>query len=256
MNRKKQRCPYCGKRMSYFSAFFSRRKAEYVCTRCGKESRVVINKVIIPVFIIAAVISLAVIGVWFFMKWLSNPLGIALVAAPLLIFLLISPKFVQLEPLKKYKKSMEAKKAGIEFSDSLIAPEAGDDMDYAAEGEFKINADLFNQIKAERTAPKGVKPGQEILSDSEKIETPEIPGASKPAKAENNYVPVINPVSENHASTSSEPLKKLHAEGTRVVRPRHYVEERVPQPEAEGLEEEVREYKKPDTNKYSGNRRF
>ena len=107
--------------MSYFSAYFSRRKAEYVCNRCGKESKVVISKIIIPIFIIAAAISLAIMGVWFWLKYLSNPLGILLVAAPLLIFFLVSPKFVQLEPLKKYAKSMEAKKAGIVFSDNLFS---------------------------------------------------------------------------------------------------------------------------------------
>lgn len=111
MNRKKQRCPYCGRRMSYINAYFSRRKAQYTCTRCGKESRVVISKIIIPVFIIVAVISLAIMGLWFLFKLLSNPLGILLVAAPLVIFLLFTPKFVYLEPLKKYKKSMEAKKS-------------------------------------------------------------------------------------------------------------------------------------------------
>ena len=155
MNRKKQRCPYCGKRMSYYSAFFSRRKAEYVCTRCGKESRVVISKVIIPIFIIAAVISLSIMGVWFWMKYISNPWGILLVAAPLLIFLAVSPKFVQLEALKKYRKSMEAKKAGIEFSDNLAALEIDSEIGSNAEntGSFHINADVFNQIKASRTSP-------------------------------------------------------------------------------------------------------
>ena len=243
MKRQKQRCPYCGKRMSYFSAFFSRRKAEYVCTRCGKESRVVISKVIIPIFIIAAVISLAVIGVWFLFRMLSNPLGIVLVAAPLFVFLLISPKFVQLEPLKKYKKSMEAKKAGIEFSDNLTSDDYIDDTGISSDSssQFKINSDLFNQIKAERSAPKSVNQNQEIVSDSEKIE-------------EKKYVHVIKDVSEDHTEASSEPLKKLHSEGTKVIRPRHYIQDNKPAHMA--TDDDVKEYKKPDTNKYSGNRRF
>lgn len=247
MKRNKQRCPYCGKRMSYFSAFFSRRKAEYVCTRCGKESRVVISKVIIPIFIIAVVISLAVMGVWFLFKMLSNPLGIALVAAPLIIIILISPKFVQLEPLKKYKKSMEAKKAGKEFSDNLTSSDLIDDAGLSSEigNQFKINADLFNQIKAERSAPKTVRNSQEIVSYSEKIEE---------IGEKESYVHVIKDVSESHTEASSEPLKKIHTEGTRVVRPRHYVRDDIPVDSDD--DEDVKEYKKPDTNKYSGNRRF
>lgn len=244
MKRKKQKCPYCGKRMSYFSAFFSRRKAEYVCVRCGKESKVVIAKIIIPIFVIAAVISLAIMGIWFLMNWLSNPLGIVLVAAPLLVFLLMTPRFVQLEPLKKYQKSMEAKKAGIEFSDNLASIEMNEETGMALENsvQFKINSDLFNQIKNERTTPKKQTESNDIVSDSEKI-------------GNENYVHVINDVREDHSGTTSYPLKKLHSEGARIVRTRHYIE---PQPEADeaGDDSDVKEYKKPDTNKYSGNRRF
>ena len=152
MKRRRQRCPYCGKRMSYFSAFSSRRKAEFVCTRCGKESRVVISKVIIPIYIIVAVLSLSIMGVWIKMNYLSNPLGILLVTVPFVIFLFVTPKFVSLEPLKKYQKSMEAKKAGKKFSDNLNAFELDDEVSSSLEnsGQFKINSELFNQIKAER----------------------------------------------------------------------------------------------------------
>lgn len=244
MNRKKQRCPYCGRRMSYFSAFFSRRKAEYVCERCGKESRVVIAKIIIPIFIIVAVISLAIMGLWFFLKLLSNPLGIVLVAAPLVIFLLLTPKFVQLEPLKKYQKSMEAKKAGIEFSDNLTASEFDTDLSSSLEnsGQFHINSDLFNQIKAERSSSKEQAESDDIVSNSEHLDS-------------DSYVHVIRDVSENHAGTSSQPLKKLHSEGTRVVRPRHYLPPRE-ELQSSAHEDDVKEYKKTDTNKYSANRRF
>ena len=246
MNRKRQRCPYCGKRMSYFSAFYCRRKAEYVCTRCGKESRVVISKIIIPIFIIAAVISLAIMGVWFWLKYLSNPLGIVLVAAPLVIFLFITPKFVQLEPLKKYQKSMEAKKAGKEFSDNFTAFDTDDEISSSLEnsGQFKIDSSLFNQIKSERSSSKIQAESDEIVSNSEKLDDEE-------------YVNVIGNVREDHVKTTSYPLKKLHSEGSKVERPRHYIidaeEEFSEQPEPA---EEVKEYKRPDTNKYSGNRRF
>ena len=246
MNRKKQRCPYCGRRMSYINAYFSRRKAQYTCTRCGKESRVVISKIIIPVFIIVAVISLAIMGLWFLFKLLSNPLGILLVAAPLVIFLLFTPKFVYLEPLKKYKKSMEAKKAGMEYSDNLVAAEFDEDMNTSLENsmQFKINSDLFNQIKSERSTAKKQAESQEIVSHSETID-------------KDSYVHVIDDVSEDHASTTAVPLKKIHSEGT-PVRSRHYLP---PMEEAETADEEasdddVKEYVKPDTNKYSGNRRF
>lgn len=214
MNRKKRRCPYCGKGMSYFSAYSCRRKAEYVCGKCGKESKVVISKLIIPIFIIAAVISLAVMGIWFFFQMLSNPLGILLVAAPLVIFMLLSPRFVQLEPLKKYRKSMEAKKAGIEYSDNLTALDFEDEvgsMDNSM--QFTINADLFNQIKSSRKSPnKDQTESKEITSHSEQVTAP-------------SEVSVIPNVSSEHGSTTSYPLKKLHAEESKPERHRHYAED-------------------------------
>ncbi len=239
MKRSKQRCPYCGKRISYFSAYFSRRKAIYVCPRCGRECRVVISKIIIPIFIIVAMISLAVIGCWFLFKLTSNPLGIALVALPLVIFGLFTPKFVQLEPLKKYQKSMEAKKAGIEYSDNFIYSELEDETKASSDtGSFKINADVFNQIKAERSSGKDQTESDNISSSSVQPD-----GES--------YVRVAANVSEDHAGSSA-PLKKLHSEGAPVARPRHYIPSQ-PEPEPE---DDVKEYKKQDTNKYSANRRF
>lgn len=181
MNRQKQRCPYCGKSMGYFSAYASRRKAEYVCPHCGKESRVVISKLIIPIFIIAAGISLAIMGVWFFFQLLSNPLGIVLVAVPLLVFLALSPKFVRLEPLKKYQKSMEARKAGMEYSDNLSG-DFDDDPSSPENGQhFKLNSDLFNQIKSSRSSSKEQAEGKEIVSNSQAVQNDDLSANPEPA---------------------------------------------------------------------------
>ena len=44
---KMRKCPYCGRRISYTSSFASRRKAEYICQKCGKESKVAVDKKVI-----------------------------------------------------------------------------------------------------------------------------------------------------------------------------------------------------------------
>ena len=54
---KAKKCPYCSKRISYISGFSSRRKSEYICTRCGKESKVVINKMIFVGFALAVAVA-------------------------------------------------------------------------------------------------------------------------------------------------------------------------------------------------------
>jgi len=133
---KNRKCPYCSKRISYVSAYASRRKAEYVCERCGKESKVVVNRKVILAFALAAVISVAIMTGWIFAGLAHNPLGILLVAVPLVIFTVISPKFVKFVPLKKYKKSMEARKAGIEYSDNLVTSELEENEGYTFGASF------------------------------------------------------------------------------------------------------------------------
>ena len=83
---KMRKCPYCGRRISYTSSFASRRKAEYICQKCGKESKVAVDKKVILFFIVAVVISLAIMAGWILAGLVSNPLGILLVAIPLIIF--------------------------------------------------------------------------------------------------------------------------------------------------------------------------
>ena len=159
-----RKCPYCGRRISYTSAFASRRKAEFVCQKCGKESKVAVNKKVILIFILAVVISLAIMSGWIMAGLSSNPLGILLVAIPLIIFAALTPSFVHYEPFKKYKKSMEAKKAGIAYSDNLLTSELDKDDNYTfpsintqqneGDDNFEINTEVFNKIKAERIAAR------------------------------------------------------------------------------------------------------
>ena len=110
----------------------------------------------------------------------------------------------------------------------------------------------MNLIKAERNAAKTQTENEDLVSNSTELNSQEKP-----------YVEVISDVRENHAGTEDSPLKKLHSEGTRINRSRHYIET----PEAEpvsaeeaifGNEEapEPKKTEKNDNNRYSANRRF
>lgn len=247
---KKKKCPYCGKRVSYTSAFASRRKGEFVCQRCGKESKVIISKSVYGVFALAAVISLAIMAVWIFTDRLNNPLGILLVAIPLMIFGILTPRFVGYEPLKKYKKSMEARKAGIEYSDNLATAEldSRDTFSFSPVAEesnddFSINTDVFNKIKAERNAAREQLGREDIVSDSGAVS-----GYVNSEKKGGGYVPIINDVSEEHGYSDA-PLKKIHSENVSgVSRTHHYI--------SGGGTPNVQEAKKSDGNRYSANRKF
>lgn len=262
---KSKKCPYCGRRVSYISSFSSRRKAEYVCTRCGKESKVVVSKAVLPVFALFVVIAIGIIAAAFITKSVSNPIFIALVAIPMAIFMFISPAFLRFEPLKKYKKSMEARKAGIEYSDNLTVSEfdkveAAPIASSAFEntGDFKINSDVFNKIKAERTAARAslrAENENEISSGSVKINVRDEDSTPTAPDGATKVVPIIENVRGDHASTSSAPLRRIHSNGS--ARRSHYIPER---DESEHIKIERRKpegsHYKEDGNRYSANRKF
>ncbi len=257
MNRK-NRCPYCGKRISYGEKFSYRRKAEYVCPRCGKESRVIINKMVILIFVICAVIAALIMTAWIYFDLVSNPLGIVAVAFPLIIFGLMSPNFVRFEPLRKYQKSMEARRAGIAYSDNLSISELDEEVGYVeGSNQFQINNDVFNKIKAERSATTVKTTNSDLVSDSKELENNNI-NNNEPDLPKQPYVEVMGEVRENHSAADDSPLKKIHSEGTRINRSRHYIdvpEEAQQAPVQDDYSENIKT-EKTEPNRFSANRRF
>lgn len=263
---KAKRCPYCGKRISYFSVFASRKKGEMTCPRCGKNSKVYVSRKIFVIFLIFALLSLAIMTACVFAKILYNPFAIALVAVPLIIFMFITPMFVIYEPFKKYKPSMEARKAGIEYADNLTAEEfeikepvptfnpvkktstyekvlVSGAEPLIESDNFSIDSDVFNKIKAERNAARvGINTNNGGGTENVNL-----------TKNNNKYIHVIKNVSENHASTGAG-LKKIHSEAPQhsVRRTRHYI------PEQKSSESGVQKNEKnrADGNRYSANRKF
>ena len=248
---KAKKCPYCSKRISYISGFSSRRKSEYICTRCGKESKVVINKMIFVGFALAVAVAAGIMLYWIKSGNISNPLGVLLVAIPLVIFMLISPVFLNYVPLKKYKKSMEAKKAGMVYSEN-IAGDITDEFDFnpmrtshtiTSEPEdttpkVAIDTSVFNQLKQKRDAER-IHLQEEMNREDEEKE------ADKETDKTVAFVPVISDVSEDHASMDA-PLKKIRSDAdTGFSRSRHYIPQK----------EESDDNKKADTNKYTANRK-
>lgn len=257
MNRK-NRCPYCGKRISYGEKFSYRRKAEYVCPRCGKESRVIINKMVILIFVICAVIAALIMTAWIYFDLVSNPLGVVAVAFPLIIFGLVSPNFVRFEPLRKYQKSMEARRAGIAYSDNLSISELDEEVGYVeGSNQFQINNDVFNKIKAERSATTVKTTNSDLVSDSKELENNNI-NNNEPDLPKQPYVEVMGEVRENHSAADDSPLKKIHSEGTRINRSRHYIdvpEEAQQAPVQDDYSENIKT-EKTEPNRFSANRRF
>lgn len=173
------KCPYCGKRISYFTALSVRRRGEYYCKKCKKESNVHINKTIWVLFFGVLVFALIILGYYMFMTDRENPWFILFVAVPFLLFYLFAPLFVRLRPKKKFQDALYdtdmmntpiIEPDPTMASSAKVAPAFVDDIVLGDE-EYKpaINSDVFNAIKEERKVVADADGGTKSFSKFENI---------------------------------------------------------------------------------------
>lgn len=252
---KARKCPYCGRRIPYFTVFNEKKYGQHICNRCGKESKLLITKNIYVYFLIAIVVAAVIATMWIALGFINNPLGVVLVAIPLVIFYFSTPRFVKVLPLKKYKKSMEAAKAAREYSgemqfkqnygNNITAEDTSVSPLIEESNDFSINSQVFSSIKANRKKPETE---EDSPVDSQQGKT-QVVNRTK----EEKYIPIIENNREAHASSSENvPLQRIHKE-----RPLY----QEVQPESENIkvykkEEPAQKRKKYEGSKYSSNRRF
>lgn len=173
------KCPYCGKHISYFTALTIRRRGEYYCKKCKKESNIYIKKTIWIFFLAMLVFALIILGYFLFMTGRENIWFTLFVAAPFLIFYLFSPMFVRLRPKKKFQDSLyDTEMVNTTIADpdptmaasSKVAPAFVDDIVLGDE-EYKpaIDTDVFNAIKEERKVAAEVDGGTKAFDKFENI---------------------------------------------------------------------------------------
>ena len=163
------RCPYCGKRISYFTALSIRRRGEYYCKKCKKESNVHIKKTIWVLFFAALVFALIILGYYLLITDRENPWFVFFVAVPFLLFYLFSPLFVRLRPKKKFQDSLyDTDMVNTPMIDpdptmassAKTAPAFIDDLAYSdRKYQPAIDPDVFKAIKGERKAIEEVDGG-------------------------------------------------------------------------------------------------
>lgn len=172
------KCPYCGKRISYFTALAIRRRGEYYCKRCKKESNVHINRTIWVMYFAVLVISLIVMGYFILISDRQNPWFILLVAVPFFLFFIFSPLFVRLRPKKKFQDALydtDMMNAPIIEPDptmastAKVAPAFMDDIADHTEYRPAIDPSVFNAIKDERKAVSDVDGGTKAFDRFENI---------------------------------------------------------------------------------------
>lgn len=240
-------CPYCGRRISYFTTFHEKKRGIHTCTRCKKESKIKTDLRLIVAFIAVVLLVIMFIIVWSGSGNYNNFLGVIITAVILLVFYFLTPLFVRFIPLKKYMEESPVREEyeyeyeyepdyDYEYDDDI--PELGEDE---INKEYTFNRDIFDEIKERRNSTIA----RNNAENSDNIEHTKI--------ADKNYVPIINDVTEAHASSSNEPLKKVKTPSYSYPNYESY----------ENFDDEPATYHKtrkknnrPDGSKYTANRKF
>lgn len=186
-------CPYCGRRISYFTTFHEKKRGIYTCTRCKKESKIKTDFRLIVAFIAVVLVVLMFMVIWSGSGNYNNFLGVIITALILIAFYFSTPLFIRYVPLKKYREQ-DNYRDDYEYEYEPSADIEEQDFN----NEFTFNKDVFEKIKEKRHS----NIERNNLRNSEDIEHTKVADKS-------NYVPIINNVTEAHASSSDEPLKKV-----------------------------------------------
>lgn len=214
---KGKKCPYCGRRITYLTVFHEKKHGVYECTRCKKESKVKIDKRLIISFAALVLLIILYIIFWRNSPFYNNILGIIPPIVCLIVFYFCTPLFIKFVPLKRFLDDIDRKKEAEE------APE-----ETQTSSDFVFDKKIFDEIKSRRTAPSSVE---------ERID--------RVLAEEDDYVPVIEDVSEAHTSSNT-PLKRV----TKTPRP-----EAPPQKE-DDVKQYVPKKEKPDGTRYTANRKL
>lgn len=186
------KCPYCSKQLTYFQAFFVRNKGEYFCNKCKKESNVLIRKSLFAPFIIALVISLIILLLFFTLTDKTNFWFVLLVGLPFFGFYLLTPFFIDLKPRKKHMDSLYD--TGIVESpivdpdptvakSSTVIPAFVDDVVLTDDDKPVINKDIFNAIKEERKIKETASGDTKSFSKFESTATSDNINSTMPIKS-------------------------------------------------------------------------
>lgn len=153
------KCPYCSKQLTFFQAFVIRNRGEYFCNKCKKESNILIKKTLLIPFIFAAILSLLILAMFFFITDRTNLWFMFFVAIPFIGFYLFTPFYIDLKPRKKHMdvlydtgmiESPIVDPDPTMAKTSRVIPTFVDDVVLTDDDKPVINADVFNAIKEER----------------------------------------------------------------------------------------------------------
>lgn len=186
------KCPYCGKKISYFTALNIRRRGEYYCNKCKKESNIVIKKTIWLLYIGMTLLALLIMAFFLLMTDRTDLKYTLYVLVPFLLIYLFSPLFVRIRPKKKFQDSLyDTEMVDTPLADpdptmaktAKVVPAFVDDV-VLADDDYKpaINSDVFNAIKEERKVVAESGGGTKSFEKFENISSSAELGATRPVE--------------------------------------------------------------------------
>ena len=186
------RCPYCDKEVSYIKAMSIRRRGEYYCPKCHKESNIYIKKMIWVGFFAAVIVALLILGFFLILTEKDNIAFVFIVIIPFIFFYIATPAFVRLRPKKKFQDSLyDTEMVNNNMVDpdptmsssKAVAPSFVDDI-VLGDDDYKpaINSDIFNAIKEERKVVEETNGGTRSFDRFENISSNEDIGNTRPVE--------------------------------------------------------------------------
>jgi len=152
------KCPYCGKKISFFKAFMIRRRGEYYCKRCKKVSNIHIKKTIWIFFFFVLMMALATMGYYLLFADKEKLSYVIFTFVIFVLFYLFSPLFIRLRPKIKTQDSLydtemvdNTEPDPTMAKNAKVVPAFVDDVVLGDEDiKPTINSEIFNAIKEER----------------------------------------------------------------------------------------------------------
>ncbi len=234
-----KKCPYCGRRISYFTTFHEKKRGIHTCTRCKKESKIKTDFRLIVAFIAVVLVVLMFMVLWSGSGNYNNFIGVIITAVILLVFYLTTPLFIRFVPLKKYREN-DTVREEFEY-EYEPAPDIDDET---FNNGFTFNRDIFDEIKERRHSTIARNNAENL----ENIEHTKV--------AEKKYVPIIKDVTEAHASSSEEPLKKVKNTASYSYSDYESKDNFDDEPRIYRKQTPKKKTERPDGTKYTANRKF
>ena len=260
MNKERQKCPYCSRKINYTSRLLEHGEAEHDCPHCNKTSKITQNPNIWILLILCSIVAIFIMIFYFtsanvIQNAYNNEEKYAFLVAlffgkskeikwmiweliPFIAFFFLSPLYIEFLPLKRF---MEQTPSNIDLSVPVSSSSRGD----------KPTGRTRNIPKPHTTSFKGVY--EDISSSSDGVDKTRAFRMSDMEQPEKMTDVSHVSTSKSESYSSDVPLRRVNHEQVREYTPRaergsSETPASKPQPQRD---------KKPAQNKnFSGNRKF